>query len=63
MLGRLTEADATDCVNYLKYTIDHRETCDPQSLISKCEALLNFPEKKDRLSSLIAVLEKLNPGS
>jgi hypothetical protein len=62
-LGRLTEADVTDCVNYLKYTIDHGEACDPQSLISKCEALLKFPEKKDRVSSLIAVLEKLNPGS
>ena len=56
-LGRLTESDVTDCINYFNYTVDHGEGWDSAALIALCEAQLNILEKAARLRTLIAAIK------
>jgi hypothetical protein len=56
-LGRLSDADVVDCLNYLKYTVDHKEPFDAKNLRVLCEKYLGDSLRTVRISKLIAALE------
>lgn len=56
-LARLSDADVTDCIHYLKYTIDHNEAIEPTKLLELCENFSREPLKASRVAKLIAAIE------
>lgn len=55
-LGRLSDADVVDCLNYLQYAVEHKELFNAKNLRVLCEKYLGDPLKAARVRKLITAI-------